>query len=407
MRCVSTITIVLLALLLLTACQLNHGPTVRNVSVLPAILGGADPLAISPDWAPKLPDRAGNKADEVLGFRLFDRYLFPGEPATGLMRINRRNLSGRQRVHVEVWDDAGLNLLWQAAVKVQPDETYLLQIAPLADESFVDQSLQIRLHTNVFLVTERVYILPRPRLPAKLPKPVNQMPEWVSAGAFPIPLPGGPLAPNDEPIVLLATPGEVVIGAVVLWPTQAVAGAASFQSAGQKVVWLQWRYDAKPRYDWPEGGIVTTRQTEPEELAPGRSNIFIVGVQSDGVWRFTESPNGYRVERPIHLVVLDLPLLPARPGLDTAQARYLATLEAMLKTARNEGNFQTRLLADRIEKLIDRAAEYHANQPACLLGKQFPADEQFPFKLRWMILRSMQQLKAAGVAMPAAQPVPK
>lgn len=377
----------------LTGCKLEQGPGGRAVRVLPAILGDprTDPLAIRPDWAPRLPDRPGGRPEEVVGLTLFDHYVFPGEPVTGLLRINRHNLPGRLRVHLEVWDEAGLNILWQSAVRVQPGEVYLVQIAPLAGEAFVDQTLQIRVRAKVFQVTERVAVLPRPPAPPAMAPLANRNPEALAAGAFPLPPPAGPVGPNDEPITLVTTPGERVGAVAVLWPNQFIEGVSTRVSDG------------------PLNGSTVqairqpTSRADERELMPGVSNVFVMTtppIRQPGSyaaqWEFTDSA-GLLLARPIALAVLDLPILPASPGRTTAQARYLATLEALIRAARDGGNFQQRLAADRIEKFVDRAADHYARQPAGPLFDQLADDQRFPLKLRWIILHAIEQLHSAGV----------
>jgi hypothetical protein len=385
---------------LFAGCAVEKTPPGRALQILPAVLGdpASDPLAVDPAWMLALPDRAGSRAEEVVGFRLFDRYLYPGEPARGLLRINPQNLPWRQRVHFEVWDEPGLNLLWTEVATVQRDESYLVQISPLAGPEFADQALQIRVRANAFLVTERAFILPRPTT-----APESEPDDKLAGAIFPVPMPAGPVGPSDAPLALVATPGETISAATVLWPIQPVQGVkfaltppatTQFEQVDVRMV---------------QGSKLQSVPPAGASLRPGLSNVFVTTLRIPanarpgtwiGNWQAADS-SGVIFSRPVSIVIAELPYLPA----DTMQARYLNALDAILLAARAEGgSFRARLLAGRIERRVDEAANYYAGLPPrplpILMG-----DMQFPHKLRWLILRSIAQLQDAGVAMPKVEHV--
>ena len=403
---------------LLAGCKLNSGPEARSLRWIPSAAFTAETaglgklLAIDPAWTPTLPDRLGARPEEVVGFRLFDEYVFVGEPATGLLRINGRNLPWREYVHFQVWDEPGMNILWEGIARVEPDETYIVQIDPLANASYADQTLQLSIRANAFMINRRVHVLARPGgEPVSDESSSNE--SAMDGAAFAMPLPPGPVGANDQPLTLIGTPGETIAGALVVWPTQSFdAVVSTFRSRGVAPA----RGDLR---DWsmtlaaldPAKEALTLMPAQGVELAPARAAMFVLNLTIPpgtpaGTYRADWSLHAAdRLEslfrRPVTVIVRDVTLEPATPGEpDATQARYLAALRATVRSARSMPS-AVRNAADRLEKRIDAAVSYYASRPAGGPADLLLApDQRFDFKLRWMILDGIDQLQTAGVGPP-------
>jgi hypothetical protein len=95
------------------------------------------------------------------------------------------------------------------------------------------------------------------------------------------------------------------------------------------------------------------------------------------------------------------PLITGRGGIAASQPaesnRYLATLADYLAGVRSTDNFGKRLLAERLDRLVNGAAAWYSRQPTRPLDALLDADSQTPLKLRWLAVRAIRQLIDAHV----------
>ncbi len=397
----------------LGGCKYGSGASERVLRSAPAFVGGDDPLAIAPAWQPNLPDRVGTTPEEVLGVRVLAPHVLAGDPLNVLLRTNRNNLPWRQRVHLELWDETGLNIIWEGVTTVDPNEATLVQIAPLGDASLADQTLLLKVRAAAFVVFRKVQVLPRPPA-AGMAFRVADPENLLASGVYPLPLPTGPVGPNTDALHLLGVPGETVCGVAVVWAHQRLEGLAStIQPAGRDEIGRD--ADPPPFYLGAVSSVDVlapradgTMPESPSPASPGRVTLeagqwaaFVlrVAIPADtppsrllGYWRI-DARDEMMLSRPVYLNVHAPPPGPAPDG--SARDRYLAMWQNA-KTGAELAGGPAAIRARAADRAISRAVDYYAGSPPTPgHALAAPYRQDLPWALRWMILRSIEQVRRA------------